>query len=245
MATEESLLEAMEKGRIDHSVVLGFGWTDLELAQETNNYLIGAVANCVPLLTGFCAVNPAWGDAALAEVERCVSAGLKGIGELHPDSQGFDITDRAQMAPLMELALSFKLPVLVHTSEPVGHRYPGKGKTTPDRIYKFIKNFPENTIICAHWGGGLAFYGLMPELPGELENVYFDTAASPFLYRAEVFAAVAGIIGPEKILFGTDYPLLQHKRLLDQIEASGLDEHSKSAVLGGNARDLLGFDHDC
>ena len=245
MATAESLMEAMRQAGVAHSVALGFGWTDLELARETNDYLIQAVDRHSEQLTGFCTVNPAWGDRALEEVERCVSAGLRGIGELHPDTQGFDISDITRMSPMMELARSLKLPVLVHTSEPVGHHYPGKGKTTPDRVYRFVKNFPGNTIVCAHWGGGLPFYGLMPEIPEELRNVYFDTAASPFLYRPEIFATVAGIIGPERILFGTDYPLLRHRRILEQVDSSGLDDLSKSAILGGNAEKLLGLETDC
>lgn len=245
MATEESLLEAMRQAGIGHSVALGFGWTDPELAREANDYLIQAVDRHPGQLTGYCTVNPAWGDRALDEVERCVSAGLRGIGELHPDSQGFDISDFTRMSPLMELARFLNMPVLLHTSEPVGHHYPGKGKTTPERVYRFIRNFPENTIICAHWGGGLPFYGLMPEVPDELRNVYFDTAASPFLYRPEIFATVAGIIGREKILFGTDFPLLRHGRVLEQVENSCLDELSKSAILGGNARKLLALKMDC
>ena len=98
------------------------------------------------------------------------------------------------------------------------HQYPGKGLTTPDKLYRFIENFQSNVIICAHWGGGLPFYALMPEVPQVLENVYFDTAASPFLYRSDVFAAVAGLVGAGKILFATDYPLIRARRLLGQVE---------------------------
>ena len=241
MATAESLLQAMSEAGVDHSIVMGFGWDSLELAREVNDYIIEAVAQHPEWLTGFCSVNPAWGADALTEVERCAAAGLRGIGELHPDSQGVDITDRSVMVPLMDLAHSLGLPVLIHCSEPVGHQYPGKGETTPDRVYRFIKNFPDNTIICAHWGGGLPFYGLMPELPGELANVYFDTAASPFLYRPEVFEVAVKTIGAEKILFGTDYPLIRQRRLLSQIEESNLDEATRSAILGGNAATILGL----
>ena len=240
MATAEDLLAAMARDGVGHSVAVGFGWTDEGVAREANDYIIAAAAEYPQQLTGFCAVNPAWGDMALAEVKRCADAGLRGIGELHPDTQGFDLGDAAVMGPLMELARRRELPVLVHCSEPVGHQYPGKGRTTPDKVYRFIRNFPENTIIGAHWGGGLAFYGLMPELPGELARVYFDTAASPFLYRQEVFAVAAQTIGADKILFGSDYPLMRPGRVLRQVESSGLDGESKAAILGGNAARLLG-----
>lgn len=242
MATAETLLAAMDSANIDHAVALGFGWDDLGVAREVNDYMAEAVQRHDQRLTGYCSVNPAWGDAALEEVERCARAGLKGVGELHPDSQGVDLADYFAMAPFMGLVRSLDLPVLVHASEPVGHTYPGKGTTTPDKIYKFVRNFPDNTIICAHWGGGLAFYGLMPEIPGELENVYFDTAASPFLYRREVFSIAAQTIGADRILFGTDFPLLRHERVLEQVQNAPLDESGRQQILGRNAAGLLGLD---
>ena len=242
MATDETLLEAMDVAGVGLSVVMGFGWENEEIARESNDYLIRSVSQRPERLVGFCSVNPAWGkDKVRAEIQRCEAAGIKGIGELHPDCQGFDVTSYAEMSPLMGLAQDLGLPVLIHASEPVGHEYAGKGHTTPDRLYQLIRNFPDNTIIGAHWGGGLPFYGLMPEVPAELANVYFDTAVSPFLYEPSIFDVVARTIGAEKILFATDFPLIRHQRLLRQVEQSALDSVSKAAILGGNAVKLLGL----
>ena len=241
MATVETLIEAMDAAEISRSVVMGMGWTDPLVAREANDYIIDAVQRYPQRLTGFCSVNPAWGDSALEEVERCAAAGLAGVGELHPDTQGFDITDGAGMAPLMDSARRLGLPVLVHSSEPVGHVYPGKGATTPDKLCRFIENFPENIIICAHWGGGLPFYALMPEVSDLLGNAYFDMAASPLLYRPEVVPVAAQLVGPEKVLFATDFPLIRHKRMLRQVTESGLEAAAQEAVLGGNAARVLGL----
>ncbi len=242
MATADGLIAAMDSAGVDHAVICGFGWSNPDVAREVNDYIIDSACRFPSRLTGFCSVSPLWpGDQATEEVRRCAAAGLKGIGELHPDLQGFDVSDYATMRPLMNLAHSLGLVTLIHTSEPVGHIYPGKGRTTPELAYRFIKNFPDNTIVCAHWGGGLPFYGLMPEVPGELENAYFDTAVSPFLYRREIFDTVPHTIGAQKILFGTDFPLIGHRRLLDQIEESSLNEEERRAILGGNACRLLGL----
>ncbi len=240
MATVEGLLAAMEGAGVSHAVIMGMGWKTLEVAREVNDYLAEAAAMEPGRLTGFGSVNPAWGKEAAAEIRRCAGMGLGGVGELHPDTQGFEITDAVVMAPVMGELRELGWPVVVHSSEPVGHLYPGKGSTTPDRLYRFIEAFPENAIVCAHWGGGLPFYYMMPEVPKVLSNVYFDTAASPFLYGPEVFERVAQLAGAERILFGTDYPLINHRRLLRQVSESGLPEADQRAILGGNAARLLG-----
>ncbi|MFQ6030891.1 MAG: amidohydrolase family protein [Dehalococcoidia bacterium] len=240
MATAESLLREMDRAGVDQAVVMGMGWSDLNVAQEVNNYIIESASRYRDRLTGFCSVNPVWGAPAVAELRRCLTAGLGGLGELHADTQGFDITRREEMTPLMEVLQQQGLPVVVHVSEPAGHQYPGKGQTTPDRAYRFIENFPDNIIICAHWGGGLPFYALMPEVGEVFKNVYFDTAASPFLYLPEIFSTVANLVGSEKILFGTDHPLIAPQRVLAQVRETIDDPVDLQNILGENARRLLG-----
>jgi predicted TIM-barrel fold metal-dependent hydrolase len=78
----------------------------------------------------------------------------------------------------------------------------------------------------------------MPEVNKALEHVFFDTAASPFLYNPQVYPQVAGLAGAEKILFGTDYPLLSPRRLLKEIEGLELPQYSKEQILGKNAAEL-------
>ena len=242
IATAESLIADMDEAGVAHAVVMGMGWRTLTLAREGNDYLAEAVARFPDQLTGFCSVNPAWGVEAAAELCRCADTGLRGVGELHPDTQGFDADDAGVIGPLMGVLRELGWPAVIHSSEPVGHQYPGKGKTTPDKLYRLVENFPDNVIVCAHWGGGLPFYALMPEVPEVLSNVYFDSAASPFLYRPEVFDRVAGLVGAEKILFGTDYPLIAHRRALRQVDESRLAAGERRAILGGNAMRVFGLE---
>ena len=241
IATAEELVEAMDEDGVGTSVVMGIGWTDHGLAGEVNDYIAEAAKEFPGRLVGFAGVNPAWGDRAVQEVERCALGGMKGIGELHPDTQGFDIADQPTMAPVMEAARHHGLIVTTHSSEPVGHAYAGKGNTTPQVLWRFIRNFPDVTVVCAHWGGGLPFYSLMPEVAEGMRNVYFDTAASPFLYTQEVFSTVARLIGAERILMGSDYPLVRAKRILRQVQGSSLTPAEKEAVTGGAASALLGI----
>jgi predicted TIM-barrel fold metal-dependent hydrolase len=239
IATAEDLLRAMDEDGVERSVVMGVGWTDLQVAREANDYIIESVGNSPDRLTGFAGVNPAWGDEAAREAERCARAGLRGIGELHPELQAFDPADKDVMAPLVEVVREFSLIVTTHSSEPVGHLYQGKGNTRPEVLLRLIKNYPDITIVCAHWGGGLPFYALMPEVAEDLSNVYFDTAASPFLYDARVFSVGASLVGADRILLGSDYPLLRCRRPLREVMRSSLTDSEKEAISGGNAAALL------
>jgi len=242
MATAEELLASMDEAGVGLSVVLNIGWVSHELCVQTNDYILDSVSRYPARLVGFCAIQPRAGDAAIAELERCAKAGAEGIGELRSDVQGFDFADKRTMKPLVEAALKHDLIILTHSSEPVGHEYSGKGNITPDILYSFIKLFPNLKLVCAHWGGGLPFYALMPEIAEALVNVFFDTAATVFLYKPEIFKQMSLIIGSDKILFGTDYPLMHQNRVLAQIRSAQLPEEDKARILGANAHKLLCLD---
>ncbi len=75
-----------------------------------------------------------------------------------------------------------------------------------------------------------------------MQNVFFDTAASPFLYTPQVYPQVSQLVGADKILFGSDYPLLAQTRLLGEVNSADISEETKMLILGGNAQRLLGIE---
>ncbi len=239
LATAEELIGSMDETGVDLSVVLNIGWASHELCVETNDYILNSISRYPDRLIGFCSVQPKAGDAAIVELERCAKAGAEGIGEMRSDVQDFDLTDKVMMKPLVDVAVEHNLIFLTHSSEPVGHQYIGKGSITPDVLYSFILNFPDLKLVCAHWGGGLPFYALMPEVAKALLNVFFDTAATVFLYQPQIFEEVSNIVGSDKILFGTDYPLIPQNRVMAQIQSLELTEEVKAKILWGNAQKLL------
>ncbi len=241
LATADELVASMDKEGVDISVIANIGWTTHELCVETNDYILESITRYPNRLIGFGAVQPNSYQAALAEIERCSSGGIKGIGELRPDVQLLDITDRQMMTPFMESLRKHKLILLIHASEPLGHEYPGNGAITPRRLYPLITSFPDVTIVGAHWGGGLPFYALMPEVKKAMKNVYFDTAASPFLYSPQIYHQVTQMVGDDRVLFGSDWPLLSPGRLLKEIHSLELPQETKDRLLAGNARRLLGI----
>jgi predicted TIM-barrel fold metal-dependent hydrolase len=206
----------------------------------TNDYLLESAQRHPLRLAAFVNAPLPWGEAALYELERGIIAGAKGIGEVMPDGQGFSLDDESLLAPLVDLALERKVSILIHASEPVGHHYAGKGRATPEAIYRLVQRFPQAPLIVAHWGGGLPFYELMPEVKEQLTRVYYDTAASPYLYQDDIFPLLVPLIG-HKLLFGTDYPLVEQAEFLERFRRLELPEEQQAAILGGNAQRLFGL----
>jgi len=238
LASADEVVASMEAAGVDRTVIMGFPWRDGGLCREHNDYILDAVARYPDRLIGFACVQPLdAGDAK--ELDRCLSGGLCGLGELGPDGQRFDITDRFVLEASVEVLRHHDRPLLTHSSEPIGHEYQGKGKTYPSVLLKLAENFPDLKIVLAHWGGGLPFYELMPEVRAALRNVYYDTAASSYIYDPSIFRIASQLIGHERILWGTDYPLLSQAKFLSRVRSCGLSDAEEQAILGHNAVRLL------
>lgn len=235
-------LEMMDAQGVGKSVIFGFPWCNIETCRRNNDYILEEVSRHPDRLLGFCCVDPLHPEAA-GEVERCLQAGLHGVGELAFYTSGIDARCLEGLEPVMALARRFDRPVMLHTNEPVGHQYPGKSPNTLAQIYALVRRFAENRIILAHWGGGIFFYALLKkEVRESLANVWYDTAASPYLYRPQIYAQAMDLAGEEKILLGSDFPLLTPERYFKEMDQAGLPQAQKHSVCGANAARLLGLE---
>jgi len=238
LATADELISSMDNDGVDMSVVLNYGWSSASLTREVNDYLLESIARFPKRLIGFCTARFDNSDAALKEIEMCIAAGAKGVGEIRPD-----ITPGkgkiGLLKPLTDYLSERNIIMLTHSSELDGHSYPGKGSATPDLLLSLIKLNPNLKIVCAHWGGGLHLQTGIPEINNTLHNVYFDSAASPFLYPPDIYQNVITAFGAEKLLFGSDYPLLKTNRYLNEIKNLHLPPAVEKGILGENARRLL------
>ncbi|MDR1128421.1 MAG: amidohydrolase family protein [Treponema sp.] len=236
-ADAQTVIAELDGAGFDGAVIFGFGFQDLGLCRMVNDYVI-AMVKTYPRLTGFIAVPPA-GRGALGEIERAHDAGLKGVGEIFPSGQRFSIEDETVTRAFAGLCAERSLPILVHANEPVGHYYPGKTDTTLRQLELFIEHSPATDIILAHWGGGLFFYEMMPEFRQKCARVYYDCAATPFLYDSRVYKTACDLGLETKILFGSDYPLLPLSRYLTDIDKSGMTAAARELFLGGHCARLL------
>ena len=237
IATVDDLLAAMDDDGIDRAICLGWPFADPALCAQLNDSAAAAQRAHPDRITAFGIVNPA-DPGAPAEVRRCAELGLRGIGELNGDAQRFALDD-SSVVELAALSAELSLVWNLHCSEPVGHTYAGKGTATPDTVAAFAERHPELDLICAHLGGGLPFYAHMPEIQRLCRRLWFDTAAAPLLYGPSAYRAVIDLVGADRLLYGSDYPLLRAGRYLDAFAAAQLSDGDRDAVLGASAEALL------
>jgi predicted TIM-barrel fold metal-dependent hydrolase len=237
MATLKQLLEALDEAELDGAVAAGFAFSTEDNLIEQNEYLTAAAKASEGRVLAFATVNPAlpgWERVARYAIDR----GARGFGELRPHNQGWDPLGEGAAA-LYGIARDAGMALLWHCSEPVGHAYPGKaGGISPAELIEVATRFPGLTMIAGHLGAGASFYLSMPEVRAAIDSIYFDTAAASLLYDDESVARLVELAGPDRVLFGSDYPLLsprrQAQRLVAQLPGTVVD-----AVCGGNARRLF------
>jgi predicted TIM-barrel fold metal-dependent hydrolase len=239
MVGAEDLIASMDESGIDHSVICGFPWSQSDLCSFHNHYLMESASRYSSRLIAFVSLlfsNPDWSGK---ELDRAVKAGARGVGEIAFYRDEMTSHDILLMKPILTEMERQGIPLLLHTNETIGHSYPGKGSTPLERFYELILSHPNLPIILGHWGGGLPFYELMPEVAKVMANVYYDTAASPFIYSEKIYAIARQILGAEKILFGTDFPLISPRRYFKELEESGLTRQDREKILGINFSKLI------
>ncbi|MCL2025478.1 MAG: amidohydrolase family protein [Leptospirales bacterium] len=232
-----ALLDALDASKIDAAVVMGFPWLSEKLCRSQNEYFAELQSRAAGRLLCFGSVPLHTGKAVLKTAVREISAlNLAGIGEV-AFYGGFNSKAEKSLDILLEATL--ELPVCIHVNEPVGHVYTGKYEPNFTSLYKVISRHSTVKIVLAHWGGGLFIYELMPEVKEAFKNVYYDSAASPYLYDESIFKHAASIAGAGKILFGSDHPLLPFDRCLGQAENVIKNKKERADICGGNAARLL------
>lgn len=245
--TVEQLIADMDAAGVDKVVMQGIYFRHHETCVAQNRWYIDWCRQYPDRLYGFATVQPLAGQQALDEVKRAIDHGLCGIGEILPDAQGHTMRHDAFLA-VVELAISLDIPLCLHGAEPVGHPYPGRADTPLQDYVWLAEQYPDLNLILAHLGGLLPYYELNRTIKKIMRNVYYDTAAIPLLYRPQVYKSVVEVVGPEKILYGSDYPLLIYPRrsrtpdftrLLAEITDAGLTTDELDLILGGNIKQLL------
>lgn len=242
IVAETDIVGYLDRSGIDKAVVFGFPWEDPDLVRENNDEVWAFHQRYADRIIPFAVLSSGDRESALPEAARAIEGGFRGLGELAMYHHGWRMADFEALGPCLHLAQTWQAPVLIHVNEPVGHHYPGKIPVDFQGLLQMIEEYPEVDFILAHLGGGLLFYALMPEIARILARTYVDTAALPFLYEARALEVACTILGPEKILFGSDYPLLSLQRYLKEMDKVSIDAKARRAILGENLLRILSRD---
>ncbi len=236
MASAEMLIQSMDENGIDRSVVFGFPWRTAELLARHNDYVLDAAARFPGRLLPLACLD-LFSQRCVETAGKLLFDGVRGFGELAVYTAGGNM-DRVldNFKQIAVLCLEKDLVLLAHANEPVGRQYPGKAPFGLDFYYDMARAAAGATLILAHWGGGLIFFELLKKHdPGLFANIYYDTAASPFVFRSDIYRVATQVTGPDKIIFGSDYPLISPKRYFKEMRQSGLTDLEIDCISGKNA----------
>jgi predicted TIM-barrel fold metal-dependent hydrolase len=192
------------------------------------NDFIAEQARLHPSLIGFATMHQEFEDME-AEIERCVALGLKGF-KLHPDSQGVDADDPR----LMRLygLLEGRLPLILHCGD---YRW---DNSHPRRVKEILHAFPALTLNAAHFGGW-SLYDLAVEYL-EDENCFMDISSSAVYLGPRRTTELIHIYGPERILFGSDYPMWDPVEEVERFMKNNLSDVEREQICWHNAERFIG-----
>jgi predicted TIM-barrel fold metal-dependent hydrolase len=242
LATAEMLVASMDDCEVDISIACGFPWRDEGLCRYHNAYMLDSAKRFPARIAWLAICSPTSGNDAARTLDDAFEQGASGVGELNADAQGFDLAAPAGLEAVAEICILRNKPAMFHASEPVGHDYPGKGSSTPDKFLKMLSAYPDVRVVAAHWGGGLPIYELMPEVRTATVNLAYDSAASTYLYDHRIFESTVALVGEDRVLFASDFPVLRQGPLLDKVKGRPWDSPETLAkILGDNAIDVYGL----
>lgn len=192
----EDLLEKMDDAGIERAFVHSAA-TKAEQVIPANNWAIHLQKTYTRLLA-FGTIHPEFTDFE-QELLRLEAQGIRGI-KLHPDFQGFWLND-PRLRPMFEcIGTRFLLMVHIGDVHP-----PEKNPTCPSKLAKVLKDFPNLSVIAAHFGGYQHWDYVLDALVGH--RVYLDTSSSLAFLEQGLLERIFHAFPREQILFGSDYPM--------------------------------------
>lgn len=212
-----------------------------------NEYVAEAAAQYADVLIPFGSVDPARGAAAVRAARRLVAEhGIRGF-KFHPSLQDFDPSSRAH-DPLYDAIAELGVPAVFHTGQTgIGAGLPGGGGirlglSNPMLLDEVAARHPDLVMVMAH-----------PSVPWQDEaiavathkaNVYIDLSGwSPKYFAPNLVRHVNSLL-QDKVLFGSDFPVITPERWLDDFDQLDIKSEVRPKVLKDNAVRVLGLGGD-
>ena len=225
--TVSYLLEDGAKAGIDHFLVQSVATAPKQVS-SINRFIARSVQESGGKMTGLGTLHP-YSEHLEEDVEELIGLGLIGV-KLHPDIQQIPVDDPHCME-IYELCRG-RLPILMHTGD---KRY---DYSNPNRLVPVLQAFPDLTVIGAHLGGYSIWDEAYARLKGR-ENLYFDCSSSVSLMEPEMARKLIRGYGPERVMFGSDYPMWSPSREMETFLSIGLTDREYEQILSRTAVSLF------
>ena len=173
-------------------------------------------------------------DGFEEELDRMLALGLRGV-KIHPDFQKLAIDDERGIETYRAIARR-GLPVLFHMGD---DRY---DFSSPERLTNLLRRVPELRAVAAHFGGWRSWERSLAH--PQPECVLYDTSSTLGMISRDLALRFIDRIGPDRLIFGTDFPMWSPKEELARFYALGLDETSQRKILYENFMRLLNLSDD-
>lgn len=183
---------------------------------------------------GLFGINPMEGMAGVRRLQESVGDGVFVGAHLHTYGFGLPLNDR-KYYPFYAKCAELGVPVVMQ----VGHsaeRMPSE-MGRPILIDDIALDFPELTIVGAHTGW--PWVEELIALAWKHRNVYVGTSAHHPKYLDKSLLSFANSRGKGKVMWGTDYPVMDYKNALDAVEGLGLKDDAKQLFIGDAARSVF------
>jgi predicted TIM-barrel fold metal-dependent hydrolase len=224
-----ALLAAMDAAGIDHACVFASAGRGSDYPAETE-LIAEAAGTTGGRVIPFARVHPFWRQQAVADLRAAVAAGARGL-KLHPFMDGaFMANDPELVHPLVRVAAEAGLVVLVHS---------GWGwNSAPGLVADLARAFPDVQVVMGH-AGRYGWHREAAAVGAGLANLHYDLAG---LAMPGAIEELAALVGPERLLFGTDHPYSPVGFELEKLlRWTRLPWPSLALIAGGNAARLLGL----
>jgi uncharacterized protein len=239
-----TFLGQMEEAGIDQAVVLPLDCSAAHQCTVVSNEQVAWLCEKYEQLIGFASVDPRE-PSAPERLERAVrEQGLRGL-KLDPALQRFDLASREHAFPVYECAAQLQIPVLIHCG--MSFAPPGRASAAnPLALEEVAAEFPRLRIVIAHFGWPWVLEALMLAL--KFPNVSLDTSVlysgTPADSLRHVMSDLIGldVINrslPNQIVFGSNYPRVDPKRMVDGIRSLNLPSSLERNIFHDNAARLL------
>lgn len=232
----DAFCERVRKAGIDRVVVFDRDTETRDGRTPGNEWVLELCEEYPDLFVPFYAVDPNKGRASVSALERAVECGARGV-KIHPYGAELQPNDR-RAYPLYEAVEGLGIPIIFHTGPgPLGTRADISHVRHFDDL---CVDFPGLKLILAHFGGD--GYTTAHMLAWRYENVYVDVAFLPEPYIAAMPWQLFERTIQDKILFGSDFPLVMPDERLAMLRRLPLAEETVRRITGQNAAALLGLE---